>query len=335
MLVLDVLVIGAGMSGLIAARELQKFDLKVACVEKARGSGGRLSSKRFQSELSKKILSFDLGCTSFDAQTELFRSNIEQWISKGVAKTWRYSNEAGSQYVGVPRNSSITRNLADELDVHFSTQITEIKKVGDFWQALIYKGDEGNEIQIFAHAKHIVLATPPQQAADLLPENHPFKHILSQPILLPQWVLMLNIKGRLELTGDYSKIKDSIISRLILEQGKPERDENSGNQLWVIHADPDWSAENLETDKGKLINSLVSELASITGSPVIIEDTYLHRWLYSIAQVNELTGRKYLSDDQGIWLCGDYLADTSKLNGLEAAFTSGYQLAKNFQTQKI
>jgi renalase len=43
MLVLDVLVIGAGMSGLIAARELQKFDLKVACVEKARGSGGRLS----------------------------------------------------------------------------------------------------------------------------------------------------------------------------------------------------------------------------------------------------------------------------------------------------
>tara|TARA_R110001592_G_scaffold88962_1_gene261780 strand:- start:3966 stop:4964 length:999 start_codon:yes stop_codon:yes gene_type:complete len=331
MLELDVLVIGAGMSGLVAARELQKSGYKVACVEKARGSGGRLSSKRIQSTHSENMLSFDLGCASFDAKTELFRTHIEQWISRGVAKTWRYSNAGGTQYVGVPRNSSITRYLADHLDVHFSTRITDIKKEGDFWQAFIYEGNEGNEIQIFARAKHIVLATPPQQAAHLLPENHPFKNVLNQPILLPQWVLMVNVKGSVNLAGDYREFQDSIISRLILEQGKPGRDDNSGHQLWIIQADTQWTVEHLETQKEKVINSLVSELANITGSPVIIEDAYLHRWLYSIAQENELTGREFLSDGEDIWLCGDYLADTSTLSGLEAAFTSGFQLAKNFQ----
>ena len=172
MLMLDVLVIGAGMSGLIAATELQKSGLKVACVEKARGSGGRLSSKRIGASNTEEKISFDLGCAGFDAKTELFRTNIELWTSRGIAKTWQYSNDGGTLYVGVPRNSSITRYLADNLDVHFATRITHIEKVGDFWQASI---DEGDSKQVFAKAKHIVFATPPQQAADLLPEKHVFK----------------------------------------------------------------------------------------------------------------------------------------------------------------
>tara|TARA_R110001592_G_scaffold227724_1_gene483979 strand:- start:12398 stop:13396 length:999 start_codon:yes stop_codon:yes gene_type:complete len=332
MLMLDILVIGAGMSGLIAARELHKSDYKVACVEKARGSGGRLSSKRLQIKHSENMISFDLGCASFDAKTELFRSQIEQWVSQGVAKIWHYSNASGTQYVGIPSNSRITRHLADQLDVNFGTRITKIEKVADVWQASI---GEGNTQEIFAQTKHIVFATPPQQAADLLPEKHELKAVLSQPILLPQWVLMLNIKGSLGLAGDYREIKGSIISRLILEQGKPERADNHGHQLWLIHACPDWTSKNLETDKEALTNSLVSELASIAGTPVIVEDTYLHRWLYAIAQDSALTGRKFLCDGQGLWFCGDYLADTSRLSGLEAAFTSAYKLSKNFQDQKI
>lgn len=332
MLVLDTLVIGAGMSGLIAATELQKSGLKVACVEKARGSGGRLSSKRIESAKTKKMINFDLGCASFDAKTELFRSYIENWISLDLAKLWRFTEELGSQYVATPRSSSITRYLADQLDVHFATRVTEIRKDHGLW--LVYTGDI-EQRKLFAQTKHIVFATPPQQAADLLPENHPFISELRQPILLPQWVLMLNVKGHLGLSDDYYEFTDSIISRLIMEQSKPERSETGGHQVWVLQADAEWTAKNLETDKAKLEHELLAELATKTGSPVIVDDVYLHRWLYSIAQENELTGKQFLSDDNGLWLCGDYLADTSKLSGVEAAFTSAYQLAKNFQYQKI
>lgn len=332
MLTLDILVIGTGMSGLIAATKLQQSGFKVACVEKARGSGGRLSSKRIESEKTKRMISFDLGCASFDAKTELFRTQVEAWASKGIAKVWHFSETVGSQYVAMPRSSSITRYLADQLDVHFSTRVTEIRKGKGLWSVYIGDNAGGTGQQIlFAQTKHIVFATPPQQAADLLPEGHSFISALSQPILLPQWVLMLNVKGRLDMTADYYEFTDSIISRLVLEQSKPGRARSSDHQVWMMHTEAKWTSENLSTDKAKLEHELLAELASKTGSPVVVEDAYLHRWLYSVAQPNALTGRKYLEDANGIWLCGDYLADTTKLSGVEAAFTSGYQLAKNFQ----
>lgn len=328
MLVLDILVIGAGMSGLIAATELQKTGLKVACVEKARGSGGRLSSKRIESEKNQKMISFDLGCSSFDAKTELFRNQLEHWVSQDVAKLWRFTDSFGSQYVATPRSSSITRYLADQLDVNFATRITEIHKDGDLWS--VYVGEKDQRI-LFARTKHIIFATPPQQAADLLPENHAFITALSQPILLPQWVLMLNVKGHLNLSDDYYEFTDSIISRLILEQSKPERSESGDHQVWVVQANAEWTSNNLDTDKAKLEHELVAELASKTGSPIIIDDSYMHRWLYSVAQTTDLTGKMFLNDENGIWFCGDYLADTTQLSGVEAAFTSAYQLAKNFR----
>lgn len=331
MLSLDVLVIGAGMSGLIAATQLAKNGNKVACVEKARGSGGRLSSKRITSS-SGETISFDLGVSSFCARTELFRSYLDGWLEKGLVRTWHYSAEHGVQYVAVPRSSSLTRHLADALEVHFATRVTEINRDGDGWQ--IYTGDAENRT-LFATSKHIVFATPPQQAADLLSESHSLKTELSQFIELPQWVLMLNVKGHLQLDGHYHQPKESIISKLVLDQSKPERKEMVGHQVWVVQATTDWTAENLETDKATLERELIAEVASITGSPVIVDDTHLHRWLYSVPTTTSLSGKQFLSDQQGLWFCGDYLADTENMEGVEAAFYSGYQLAKNFQAKQI
>jgi len=328
MLILDILVIGAGMSGLIAATELQKSGFKVACVEKARGSGGRLSSKRIKSEKTGEMISFDLGCPSFDAQTGLFKAHVESWLSLGVAKVWHDSETEGVQYLATPRSSSITRYLADQLDVHFSTRITEVRKEKGQW--LIYTGELDHRV-FFAQAKHIVFATPPQQAADLLPENHPFIAALSQPILLPQWVLMLNVKGSLGLNHDDYTFTDSIISRLSLEAGKPDRNETKTHQVWVLQANTTWTEVNLETDKVKLEHELIAELATITGLPINVDDAYLHRWLYSVAQMNGLSGKLFLNDANGIWLCGDYLADSQTLSGVEAAFVSAHELVKNFQ----
>jgi predicted NAD/FAD-dependent oxidoreductase len=339
MLTLDVLVIGAGLSGLVAASQLAKTGLSVQCVEKARGSGGRLSSKRVTSDRQDQAISFDLGCASFNASSELFRSQVESWIGQGLAKIWHYSDERGAHYVPVPRSSSITRSLADDLPVHFSTRITAIQKEHNGWLAFV--GEPGQQIP-FAFTKHIVFATPPQQAADLLPPAHPFKAPLSEPILLPQWVLMLYVKGHLELSEPYYEFSDSPIAKLMLEQSKPDRVEQGSHQTWVLHATTEWSAAYIDSEKEKVANFLMAELASHIGSPVIIEQYYVHRWLYSQMQANEQTqtkvseqlhpfvGKGFLTDDQGLWFCGDYLAETDQIKGVEAAYTSGYLLARNF-----
>ena len=332
MLTLDVLVIGAGMSGLVAASQLAKTGMKVHCVEKARGSGGRLSSKRISSELDQEMISFDLGCASFTAHSELFRSHVESWIHQGLAKIWHYSDQRGAHYVPVPRSSSITRAMAEQLPVHFATRITALERQQDGWQT--YIEEAGHQVP-FAWAKHVIFATPPQQAADLLPAGHRFKAALSEPILLPQWVLMLYVKGHLDLPETYYEFSDLPFSKLILEQSKPQRVEQGSHQVWVLHAATDWSAKHIDGDKEKVARTLMSELAGHLGSPLIVDQHYLHRWLYAQDQAHSLSGHTYLEDGQGLWFCGDYLATSDQIAGVEAAFTSGYSLARNFPVPKI
>ena len=332
MITLDVLVIGAGMSGLVAASQLSKSGLNVQCVEKARGSGGRLSSKRVSSEVNESVISFDLDCASFTASSELFRSQVESWIQDGLAKIWHYSDERGAHYVPVPRSSSLTRSLADHLPVHFATRISSVEKHPQGW--MTYIEDAGQQVP-FSLSQYIIFATPPQQAADLLPSGHAFKAPLSEPILLPQWVLMLYIKGHLDLNEPYYEFEDLPISKLILEQSKPERLEQGSHQIWVIHASTDWTAEHLDTEKDKVARQLMSELAGHLGAPLIVDQHYLHRWLYSQAQVHSLSGKSYLEDGEGLWFCGDYLAETDQVKGVEAAFTSANILVRNFPVPKI
>lgn len=332
MVTLDVLVVGAGMSGLVVASQLANNGLKVHCVEKARGSGGRLSSKRVTSEVNNESISFDLGCASFTASSELFRSQVENWIHAGLAEIWHYSDQRGAHYVPVPRSSSLTRSLADQLPVHFSTRITRIEKNQQGWLAFVE--DNGQQV-LFAHASHIIFATPPQQAADLLPTGHIFKTPLSEPILLPQWVLMLYLKGHLNLQEPYYEFDDSPMAKLILEQSKPARVEQGDHQIWVLHATTEWSCEHVDTDKEKVARLLMSELAGHLGSPLIVDQHYVHRWLYSQGQPHSLSGREYLEDGDGLWFCGDYLAETDQIKGVEAAFTSAHMLVRNFPVPKI
>ncbi|MFN6068758.1 MAG: FAD-dependent oxidoreductase, partial [Pseudanabaena sp.] len=44
----DVIVIGAGMSGLICAQQLKQAGLDVTIVEKSAGLGGRMATRRLQ-----------------------------------------------------------------------------------------------------------------------------------------------------------------------------------------------------------------------------------------------------------------------------------------------
>ena len=62
----DVLVIGAGMAGLIAAAELQRAGRRVLVLDKGRGVGGRLASRRIGEA------SFDHGAQFITARTPRF-----------------------------------------------------------------------------------------------------------------------------------------------------------------------------------------------------------------------------------------------------------------------
>ena len=67
------IVIGAGIAGLLAARTLQEHGLRVTVLDKGRGVGGRMATRRIGSAV------FDHGAQFFTARDPQFDTLISVW----------------------------------------------------------------------------------------------------------------------------------------------------------------------------------------------------------------------------------------------------------------
>ena len=72
-------VVGGGISGLLLARTLRQRGAKVVVLEKSRGLGGRLATKRVGEAV------FDQGAQYFTAKTDRFAALVEVWRDLGIA----------------------------------------------------------------------------------------------------------------------------------------------------------------------------------------------------------------------------------------------------------
>ncbi len=327
----DVVIIGSGLSGLVAGCNLQERGIQVCCFEKARGSGGRLSSKRLITKDNQNI-SFDLGCSSITANSDEFKQQIKQWIDAGVAKSWRKNSEC-EQYVGVPRNSTITRHLANKLNVNFGVEVVRTQKEGEFW--VCYKKVDNEEVPL-CFSKFLILAVPPEQAKNLLPDYHSLRDFLAYPKTLPQWVLMIATDSAERTALNFLEVRmnqglnSKLISRVTLESSKPDRVVPSLTDVWQIQASTDWSQLKINSEPQDVFSSLINELERLTGTIIDVKEHYLHRWLYSIPKSEvSIISDGYILNDDGLGLCGDYLGHRPSSSGVEAAYLSGHYLGQS------
>ena len=112
---LDVLIIGAGMAGLTAAQELQRAGRRVLVLDKSRGIGGRMATRRIGDA------TFDHGAQFITARDARFVSAMEEWERQGVVKEWcrGFSAEADGhpRWRGDPSMTSLAKHLAQGLEI--------------------------------------------------------------------------------------------------------------------------------------------------------------------------------------------------------------------------
>ena len=77
-----VAVLGAGLSGLTCARRLTEQQHTVKVFEKARGPGGRMSTRR------AGPLRFDHGAQYFTVRDTRFAAAVERWRAAGIVAAW-------------------------------------------------------------------------------------------------------------------------------------------------------------------------------------------------------------------------------------------------------
>ena len=158
-----VVVVGAGIAGLMAAQTLVKNSHDVVVVDKGRSPGGRLATRRIDDA------TLDHGAQFFTVRDPLFKSHVEKWIASGVVTEWcrgfdsaTQNNDGFPRYRGVRGMTDIAKHLANGLDVRCNTLAFSIARgTTSKWQLKI---DDGSVLD----ADAIIVTCPLPQAYALL-----------------------------------------------------------------------------------------------------------------------------------------------------------------------
>ena len=128
----DVLVIGAGIAGLMAAAELQREGRRALVLDKSRGVGGRLASRRIDGA------TFDHGAQFITARDPRFVTVLEQGRQKGAMEEWcrGFAGADGhARWRGMPAMSSVAKHLAVGLDLLLETPLLALRRTDGGWHA--------------------------------------------------------------------------------------------------------------------------------------------------------------------------------------------------------
>lgn len=317
---LSIAVIGAGLSGLSAARTLADHGLEVQVFDKARGPGGRMATRY------SDAYAFDHGAQYFTARDERFKQYVQAWINEGLVEKWECrlavarSGELTSKtcenplFVGVPRMSTVTRHLSNGLDVRYQTRIARTIRIDENW--CLFDEEHMN----LGSFDVLLVTTPPNQAAPLLIDIPGIVRQIESVSMVPCWSLMAVFNEPLSLEYDGLFVEESPISWAARNNSKPGR---PMQETWILHGSHAWSEENLEAEKEAVMHRMLSSFFEAAGlHPVDPHILQAHRWRYALAQ-NQLDVGCIWNTEMRVGVCGDWCLSRR----VEGAFLSGMAAA--------
>jgi len=277
----DVLIVGAGMAGMMAAHHLHTGGLSVMLVDKGHYPGGRIASRRLGPGL------VDHGAQFFTVRDEAFGEWVTRWLAADVVYEWargwsdsslgpvppdgyaRYAVRGGMRRLGL--------QLAEGLDIRQHTQITAAAPDGPGWHAQDTQGQH-------YHARALLLTPPVPQSLDILaagdvsladPDRAALTYIQYAPCLAGLFWMdratNLPPPGGLQRSNaPISWIADNWQKGLIAEP-----------TVVTVHAGPHYSELLWNAPDWDALLALEAGLRLYQQPDTTIHDRHLHRWRYA------------------------------------------------------
>lgn len=296
-----IVIIGSGMAGLACARRLADAGLVPIVLDKGRGIGGRVATRRMGD------LQFDHGAQYVNAHGAEFAA-----VLSGLSVASWQDGTGRAHSVGVPGMSAIPKALGAGLDIRQGMQVTRLQKDGD---GLLLRLKVGT-----LRAARVVVTVPAPQVAELLGEDHPLVAALSPVRLAPCLTLMAAVVATAPFVT--RKDADAPLSWIAQDSAKPDRPQGAAT-CWVAQAGEVFSRTHLEQTPAEMAALMLPRLCDQLGvTPDRVTHAAAHRWRY--ARVTQALGQPFLrSPDATLYLGGDWCIGPR----VEAAWTSGTAIA--------
>ena len=317
------LIVGAGISGLLAANALQRHGWDVTVLDKGRGVGGRMATRRVGGG------TFDHGTQFFTVRGDRFSDLVEGWLDTGAAAEWsrgfadadgRPNEDGHPRYRGSRGMTSIPKYLARGLDVRTGERAVRVDASAGGWEVACESG-------LRLEASALLLAMPVPQALALATSgDYRLPASASQQLEAvsygPCFALMVLLDGPADVPGPGGmQIKGEPLDWI----GDNQRKGISDLPAITIHAGPEWSSAHFEDDEADVTRRLISFASDHLGTDLstrVIESS-LARWRYS--WVTDTHPEPFLaaSDNPALLFCGDAFGqpkvEGAALSGLAAA----------------
>lgn len=346
----DVAIIGAGMAGLVCAQQLSQAGYSVLVVEKSRGLGGRVATRRLhgtcadhgtcylkpKGELLGRFV--ELLCVDAQRLVPAHRQILNVWTETVFEHTAEASisqpPSRSPRYVAPEGMSAVAKFLAQGLDILLSQRVVAITPTPEnSWRLTLESSNE----EITAQA--LVVAIPAPQALTLLAP-------LGDSLLDAEFLEHL---GSVEFSPCISAIAGYPPTSQPLPQWKALTFIDHADLAWigldsskrphpqqphfVLQSSPDFAQRHLDTEDLQPVGQyLLQRAAQALSLPWLDSPDWMqtHRWRYAFPR--RVWHQAVLSADTplplvccGDW-CGGNLVEGAMVSGLAAATEINNQL---------
>lgn len=329
---LKVGIVGAGMAGLACAQALAVSGAQVQLIDKGRGPGGRLATRRVPSpDDANQVLGIDHGAQILYPRDPAFAAWLASGQSAGWAAPWTPRRGGAwatgpdrTGWVGVPGMSALAQALRRDMAVAQGQPVVALERSAEgSWTLRDAAG------MVFGPFDKVVLALPPAQAATLLDAASAapagWAAELRQVAMLPCWTLMA-VTDDPGHTWDVLEPETGPLAWVARNDHKPGRSAPTGGATWVAQAGAAWTQAHRDHSPAAVQDALQTALQGLLAPqlPRQWHHIAVHRWLYALPpQATPGTPCRW-DAGLGLGLCGDHFAGRD----VEAAWLSGRALAR-------
>jgi renalase len=334
---MHIAIVGAGLAGLVCARQLQEQGNQVTVFERSDEISGRMSTRHTE------LGGFDYGAQYFTASSDKFKKAVVAWRKAGWVGAWdgklvslengevspagRSAANLRQRYVAMPGMNALGQQLAQGLEIRTEQMVKRIEAFGDQWLLKV----ESDTVPIDASAgpfDAVILAIPAAPATSLLSVAPKLAAQSDRARFAPCWALMLGFQDSLDLPYDGAWVNSSRLSWIARDASKHQR---RAGEHWVAHASAAWSIEHFDDDVERAKEKLLKAFHDATGSQVQPIYATVHRWRFAEA-LQTIPGDCLWDSTQRIGACGDWFAAGLDGGGrVENAYLSGLAMAESLR----